>query len=185
MKWLTYVAALMPVLILLALAFPAVELVTGTVFASVPVVVGIAVLKYRLYDVDLVINRTLVYGSLTVLLAAVYFGGVASLQFLFRAVTGQEEQPQIMVVASTLTIAALFGPLRRRVQGFIDHRFYRKKYDARKTLEDFSARLRDGTDLGGLRGDLVAVTAETVQPEHASLWLAPTPDRRKGRGGDE
>ena len=117
-------------------------------FAGVPVAIGFAVLKYRLYDIDLVINRTLVYGSLTAMLVALYFGSVAAIQAIFRALTGQTEQPQLAVVVSTLVIAALFNPLRRRIQSFIDRRFYRRKYDARKTLEAFSAKLRDETDLG-------------------------------------
>ena len=133
--------------------------------------VGIAILRYRLYDIDLVINRTLVYGTLTASLALVYFGGVTATQAIFRAVTGQEQQPQLVVVVSTLVIAALFSPLRRRIQGFIDRRFYRRKYDARKTLEAFSAKLRDETDLDALSDDLVGVVRETMQPAHASLWL--------------
>lgn len=177
MKWLTYVAALMPVLILLASRFQVADYAAGAVFASVPVVVGIAVLKYRLYDVDILINRTLVYGGLTVTLALVYLGGVASLQYLFRALTGQEQQPQLAVVASTLVIAALFNPLRRRVQAFVDRRFYRNKYDARKTLAAFGATLRDEVDLGRLGNGLVSVTHETLQPAHVSVWLR-DPDAR-------
>jgi hypothetical protein len=140
-------------------------------FAGIPVAVGFAVLKYRLYDIDLLINRTLVYGSLTATLALVYFGDVVSLQYLFRALTGQGST--LAVVASTLAIAALSSPLRRRIQAFIDRRFYRKKYDARKTLEAFSTKLRDGTDLDALSNDLVGVVKETMQPEHVSLWLRP------------
>src|SRR5215204_6430626 len=119
-------------------------------FAGVPVAVGVAVLKYRLYEIDILINRTLVYGALTTILVLVYFGGVATTQAIFRTLTGQEQQPQLAVVASTLLIAALFTPLRRRIQTFIDRRFYRSKYDARKTLEAFSAKLRDETDLEAL-----------------------------------
>jgi hypothetical protein len=141
--------------------------------------VGIAILRYRLYDIDIIINRTLVYGSLTVSLALVYFGGVATTQALFRALTDQGRLPQLAVVASTLAIAALFDPLRRRIQNLIDRRFYRRKYDAARTLEVFSAKLRDETDLDELRNDLVRAVRETVQPEHVSLWL-----RRTGKGAE-
>jgi hypothetical protein len=139
------------------------------------VAVGVAILRYRLYDIDLVINRTLVYGSLTASLGLVYFGSVVSLQYVFRALTGQESQ--LTIVASTLVIAALFNPLRRRIQSFIDRRFYRRKYDARKTLQAFSAKLRDETDLHALSDDLVEVVRETMQPEYVSLWLRPPQDR--------
>jgi ADP-ribosylglycohydrolase len=117
---------------------------------SIPVAAGIAILKYRLYDIDVVINSTLVYGSLTTALALTYFGGVATTQAIFRALTGQEQQPQLAIVVSTLVIAALFNPLRRQVQAFVDRRFYRRKYDAAKTLAAFSAKLRDETDLEAL-----------------------------------
>ena len=143
-------------------------------FMVLPVATGIAILKYRLYDIDLIINRTLVYASLTGTLALVYFGGVTATQTLFRTITGQEQQPQLAVVVSTLAIAALFSPLRRRIQAFIDRHFYRRKYDARKTLEAFSSRLRDETDLQALNNDLVGVVRETMQPAHTSLWLRPT-----------
>ncbi len=148
-----------------------------------PVAVGIAVLRYRLYNVDLIINRTLVYITLTAILAVVYLGGVSATQAIFRAITGQEHQPQIAVVVSTLVIAALFNPLRRRIQSFIDRRFYRSKYDARKTLEGFSARLRNETDLEALNAELVGVVRETMQPAHVSLWLRPetAPKERAGR----
>jgi hypothetical protein len=145
---------------------------------AIPIAIGIAILRYRLYDIDILINRTLVYGSLTLMLALVYFGGVTATQVVFTALTGQEEQPQLTIVVSTLVIAALFTPLRRRIQSFIDRRFYRSKYDARKTLEAFSAQLRDETDLNALREDLVGVVRETMQPAHVSLWLRPDTPRK-------
>ena len=133
------------------------------------VAVGIAILRYRLYDIDIIVNRTLVYGSLTVMLVLVYVGSVVGLQDLFRALTGQESQ--LAIVASTLAIAALFNPLRRRVQAVVDRLFYRRKYDAAKTLEDFSAKLRDETNLDEVNSDLVRVVRNTMQPEHVTLWL--------------
>jgi hypothetical protein len=136
-----------------------------------PTAEGIAVLRHRLYDIDLIINRTLVYGLLTATLVALYLSGVIVLQRIFVALTG--ERSSLAVVASTLLIAALFNPLRRRIQSFIDRRFYRSKYDARKTLEDFSVKLRDETDLEALNDDLVGVVRETMQPAHVSLWLRP------------
>jgi hypothetical protein len=141
-------------------------------FTLVPIAVGFAVLRYRLYDIDVVINRTLVYGSLTISLALVYVGMVVSLQYVFRALTGGESQ--LVIVASTLAIAALFNPLRGHIQSFIDRRFYRSKYDATKTLEEFGARLRDETDLDSLSEDLVGVVRETVRPAQVSLWLRPS-----------
>ena len=138
---------------------------------AIPISMGIAILRYRLYDIDRIINRTLVYGALTATLVAIYFGGIVVLQRIFVALSG--EKSTLAVVASTLVIAALFSPLRRRIQGFIDRRFYRKKYDARKTLEAFSAKLRDETDLAALSDDLVGVVRETMQPSHISLWLRP------------
>ena len=154
-------------------------------FAFLPVAAAIAILKYRLYEIDTIINRTLVYGSLTIVLAVVYFGGVAATQAVLQAVTDQEELPQLAIVVSTLIIAALFNPLRGRIQGFIDRRFYRRKYDARQTLEAFSAKLRDETDLNALNDDLVGVVRETMQPAHASLWLRPYTDvgRRRELSG--
>ena len=148
---------------------------------AIPISMGIAILRYRLYDIDILINRTLVYGSLTATLALVYFGGVTATQALLRTITSQEQLPQLVVVASTLIIAALFTPLRRRIQSFIDRRFYRSKYDARKTLEAFSAKLRDETDLKALRGDLVGVVRETMQPAHVFVWLRPETPRKRER----
>jgi multisubunit Na+/H+ antiporter MnhB subunit len=144
---------------------------SGLSVVLIPVSAGIAILKYHLYDIDVVINRTLVYGLLTALLALIYFGGVTATEAIFHALTGQEEQPQLAIVVSTLVIAALFNPLRRRIQSFIDRRFYRSKYDAAKTLEVFSAQLRDETDLDALSEDLVGVVRETMQPAYVSLWL--------------
>ena len=138
---------------------------------ALPISIGIAVLRSRLFEIDVIINRTLVYGSLTVMLVLLYFGGVTSTQTLFSVLTGQRELPQLAVVVSTLAIAALFNPLRRRVQAFIDRRFYRRKYDAARTLEAFSSKLRDETDLNTLGDDLISVARETMQPEHVSLWL--------------
>jgi hypothetical protein len=140
-------------------------------FLLIPLSIGVAVLRSHLFDIDVLINRTLVYGSLTATLVALYFGGIVVLQRLFVALTG--EKSTLAVVASTLVIAALFTPLRRRIQSFIDRRFYRSKYDARKTLEAFSAQLRDETDLNALSDDLVGVVRETMQPAHVSLWLRP------------
>jgi hypothetical protein len=138
---------------------------------SGPIAIGIAILRYRLYEIDTLINRTLVYSSLTATLVALYFGGIVLLQRAFVTLTGQ--QSTLAVVASTLAIAALFSPLRRLIQQFVDRRFYRRKYDARKTLETFSAKLREETDLDALSEDLVGVVRETMQPAHASLWLRP------------
>ena len=145
--------------------------VLGIVLATAASVV----VRFRraLYEIDLLINRTLVYGALTAALVAVCLGGVATIQAAFRALTGQEQQPQLAAVVSTLAIAALFNPLRRRIQSFIDRRFYRSKYDAAKTLQGFSTKLRDETDLEALRGDLVGVVKDTMQPAHVSLWLRP------------
>jgi hypothetical protein len=139
--------------------------------AGMPIAMGIAITRYRLYEIDLIINRTLVYGSLTATLVALYFVGIVVLQRIFVTLTGQ--QSTLAVVASTLLIAALFNPLRRRIQSFVDRRFYRSKYDARKTLEAFSTRLREETDLDTLNNELVGVVRETMQPAHVSLWLSP------------
>jgi hypothetical protein len=177
MKW--FGCALL--VLLFAYPFSQRGLLLFIVLALLPVAVGIAILKYGLYHLDIIINRALVYGILTVLLALVYFGGVTATQAIFRALTGQEEQPQLAIVVSTLVIAALFNPLRRRIQSFIDRRFYRRKYDAAKTLEAFSAKLRDETNLDVLSDDLVEVVRETMQPAHVSLWLRPDPGPKAER----
>jgi hypothetical protein len=147
--------------------------------ALVPLAIGVAILRSGLYDIDILINRTLVYGSLTITLVALYFGVIVVLQRFFVLLTGQ--QSTIAVVASTLAIAALFNPLHRRIQSFIDRRFYRSKYDARKTLEAFSNKLRDETDLEALNDEVVGVVRETMQPAHVSLWLRPRSDVGLGR----
>jgi hypothetical protein len=178
-KWFAYTAGVIAIAIVLQIMTLVVEtplwferaefaLFTAAGTANT-VSIGIAILKYRLYEIDIIINRTLVYGSLTATLVALYFGGIVVLQRIFVALTGQ--QSTLAVVASTLLIAALFNPLRRRIQTFIDRRFYRRKYDARKTLEAFSSKLRDETDLETLNKELVGVIRETMQPAHASLWL--------------
>jgi hypothetical protein len=181
LKWLVYAAAgfaLGVILVLLsgAIGAPAwfgraANAVFLVASEGIIVAIGIAILRYRLYDIDIVINRTLVYGPLTATLVALYFGGIVVLQRLFVVLTGARST--LAVVASTLLIAALFNPLRHRIQTFVDRRFYRSKYDARKTLEAFSTKLRDETDLEALNGELVGVVRETMQPSHVSLWLRP------------
>jgi hypothetical protein len=142
----------------------------------IPLSIGAAMLRYHLFDVDVLINRTLVYSTLTAALALVYVSSIVLLQALFRVLT-EQQQSELVIVGSTLAIAALFTPLRRRIQLVIDRRFYRRKYNAAQVLAGFSARLRDEVDLNMLSGDLLAVVEETLQPAHVSLWL-PTPVRK-------
>jgi hypothetical protein len=184
LKWLAAAAAVLPLasvsgVVLYYLGF---DTIAGylAVFAIIPIFLaaGYAILRYRLYDIDIIINRALVYGSLTATLALVYLGGVATTQTLFRTLTGQGQVSQLAVVVSTLAIAALFNPLRRRIQASIDRLFYRKKYDAAKTLEAFSLRLREETNLDALGDGLVSLVRETMQPAHVTLWLRPREDDR-------
>ena len=182
LKWLTYaVTVVVPLSLVGNSLFPDFAwLIGGIGTASIPVAIGVAVLRYRLYEIDLIINRTLVYGALTATLLALYSGAIVVLQRVFVLLTGQKST--LAVVASTLVIAALFNPLRRRIQAFIDRRFYRRKYDAAKTLEAFSAKLRDETDLDALSSDLTSVVRETMQPAHVSLWLRPELPPKRSQG---
>jgi asparagine N-glycosylation enzyme membrane subunit Stt3 len=143
--------------------------VAVSLFLLIPVSVAIAILRYRLWEIDVLINRALVYGSLTVSTAAVYIGGVIGLQALFRSISGQSSDLAVAIV--TLAVAALFNPWRRRLQRFIDRRFYRQRYDAARALTVMSSRLRDEVDLDSLIGEIVSVVDQTVQPSHLALWL--------------
>jgi hypothetical protein len=187
LKWLAYwgavaVAAIGVGALVIPWSVPVSILIMSVAMLGLPIFTGIAIVRHRLYDIDLIINLTLVYAILSATLAVVYFGGIVVLQRVFAGLTGQEKLPQLAIVASTLAIAALFAPLRRRIQSFIDRRFYRRKYDARKTLEAFSTKLREETDLAALSDDLTSVIEETMQPAHVSLWLRPhaEADRRTG-----
>ncbi len=153
-----------------SLWFAVLEEVTVPSFLLIPVAIGIAVLKYRLYDIDLIVNRALVYACLTAVLAVVYTAGVVGAGIVVRAATGQATN-NLAVAASTLAVAGLFRPARARIQGFIDRRFYRRKYDAARTMEAFSARLRDEVDLETLNAEFLTVVRDTMQPTHASVWL--------------
>ena len=174
------VGALVPTLIfpqsLYPLAFPLIFIYTAFIFL---VTIGIAILRYRLWDIDVLINRTLVYGSLTALLALVYFGLIIGLQSLLHGLISQDNS--VAIVLSTLAIYVLFQPLRQGIQRLIDRRFYRRKYDAAKTIAAFSSTLRQEVDLATLRQQLLAVVQETIQPAHVSLWLRPSEHDSKQR----
>ncbi|TMC47383.1 MAG: hypothetical protein E6J26_11415 [Chloroflexi bacterium] len=188
LKWFAYAAvlaiAVLSALVIAMIVLPEAEqdVALGTflfnlMLAGFPIAVGIAIFKYRLYDIDLIIRRTLVYTVLTAMLLVVYFASVVLLQGMGRALMGQSES-ELVTVVSTLLIAALFVPLRQRVQRAIDQRFYRRKYDAAKALEVFSVAVRDEVDLSQLREHLLGVVNETMQPAHVSLWLKRESGRR-------
>jgi hypothetical protein len=150
------------------------------IFAFVPLGLGVAILRYRLWDIDLIIRRTMQYTLLTGLLSLVYFGGVALLQAALAVIGGQSSA--VVIVVTTLAIAALFNPLRRRIQDFIDRRFYRQKYDAEQALADFAAAARAETDLAQLSGRLTFTVQQTLMPERLSLWLLGAPEMKKAVG---
>jgi hypothetical protein len=183
LKWFAYgmILSILMLIVIVILIFSNVNGAPSTLFylavVCIPISAGIAMLRYRLYDIDVLINRTLVYGSLSALLALFYFGLIFALQSLFQGMFAQNNA--VAIVVSTLVIAALFQPLRRRIQSIIDHRFYRRKYDAAKTVEAFSATLRNEVDLISLREHLLNVVQETMQPAHVSLWLRKTDKGRK------
>jgi hypothetical protein len=176
LKWFTYAAAILAVLIASSAVVPGLDdripdVVGNLSFAAVPLSIGVAILRFRLYDIDRIINRTLVYGLLTALLGGVYAGAVLNLGQRFGGIRGQP--PNWVVAGATLAVAALFRPARRHIQAVVDRRFNRRKYDAATTIETFSARLRDQLDLDTLAGELLAVAEKTMEPTTVSLWLRP------------
>ncbi|HEX8733233.1 MAG TPA: hypothetical protein VF725_14370, partial [Ktedonobacterales bacterium] len=183
MKWFAFCVALMAISYATGIfVLPPNDPILGSLgfaiaFGLLPAGIVIAVLRFHLYDIDLIINRALVYGSLTALLAGIYFGLVILSQRLAIPLTGSAQQSPIVIVLSTLVIASLFQPLRRRIQRMIDHRFYRRKYDAARTLATFGKTLRTEVELAALSDELLTVVEETMQPAHVSLWLRPTAER--------
>jgi hypothetical protein len=174
LKWFTYAAALLPLAVVSDfLPAPVGDLLLAVLIVFLPVATGIAILRHRLYDIDRLINRTLVYGLLTALLAGIYAGAVLVLGQVFGGVGG--DPPSWVVAAVTLAVAALFQPARRRIQAVVDRRFNRRKYNAAKTVEAFSLRLQDEVDLDALSTELLVVVDQTIQPTQASLWLRPPP----------
>jgi hypothetical protein len=181
LKWFTYAVGLLPLFVLADfLPYSGGSLLSAVPLVLLPVAVGIAILRYRLYDIDRLINRTLVYGLLTALLAGVYAGTVLVLGQVFGGVG--KDPPSWAVAGATLAVAALFQPARRRIQAVVDRRFNRRKFDAARTVEAFSVRLRDEVDLDALSAELLAVVEQTIQPTRASLWLRPA-DQRSPRTG--
>jgi hypothetical protein len=176
LKWFTYAGALMFLWLVLGdYLLPNLAILgalSGVIYALVPMATGVAILRYRLYDIDRLINRTLVYGLLTALLAGIYAGAVLVLGQVFGGVG--RDPPSWAVAGATLAVAALFQPARRRIQQVVDRRFNRRKYNAAKTIERFSTRLRDQVDLDTLSAELVSVVDQTMQPTTTSLWLRPT-----------
>jgi hypothetical protein len=182
LKWVMLAAALLTAGLLWSEFLPGPEPLKAALgalaFMGIPVSMAVAILRYRLYDVDRIINRTLVYAVVSALLALIYIAGVVGIGGVVRSATGQERD-NLVVAASTLAVAGLFRPARNRIQRLIDRRFYRRKYDAVVTLEAFSARLRDQIDLESLSRELAAVTQQTMQPAHVSLWLRDREERRQ------
>ena len=184
LKWFTYASALLPLAGLDDfLPAPVGDLLFGVPIVFLPVAAGIAILRHRLYDIDRLINRTLVYGSLTAILGLVYTGVVLILGQVFGGVT--EDPPSWAVAGATLAVAALFQPARRRIQEVVDRRFNRRKYDAAETIDTFGARLRDQVDLDTLSTELLAVVDQTMQPTRVVLWLRPSPPGSSDRPGTE
>ena len=168
LRWFVYSAAVAGPILVLSSVIVQISFVAVIGMSLVMVAAGVAVLRYRLYDIDLLVNRALVYGALTALLVGAYLGLVVALQLMLDPLT---QDSDLTVAASTLAVAALFRPLRARVQGFIDRRFYRRKYDSTQALAEFGRRLRDEVDLSVLERDVTAVLSDTLQPAHASLWM--------------